>query len=902
MGHYLKEIMEHRRAFEENYNQKKYADAIDEGNKIIEIYKENNATDTEGYADDVNNFAILLDEVHISERAKGLYKEAAKIKKEILGEDSESYLDTLTNLGVLLSSMGDFAEAEEILETARDGIRDNEGDNSLKYVRSLYNLGNMYADKTEYEKAINVLDKSLEKAKKLKDIPKGEFEDIHVSIADACRRYGNFRRAREEYAKAVKLSEEEESEDSFFKMTYYLSASVTLQKCEKYKEAAEIYEKAVAIRERIMDINHLDFISVLNNLAVIYNKDGNSKKAIEVHERVLKLVENMLGRDHVFYGDVITNLGVDYYIDGDSDKSIEYHNKALEIKKKIVGEKHIHYIWTLISLAEVYEKMEKFDMAAEVQNKALELRRECFGEINEQICDSLVNLGRIAIKNKEYVKAQGFLMQALIMSKEVGLAEGIPVKCTAENVYLLAEASCKLKEIDKVEQFCESLIDYRKSEKGDKHPRYAKALYDSAVIYAELENYEKAAQYMGKACPIAETMVGSDTVFCMDCFYLYSEMLYKMKDYEKAVEILKKTASMYRKNDSDFEKLIKIMYMQAKCQYMLGFPRKAEEIVFRIDGIVSRSENDFFDIVLKEKADYAFVINICCDHKKAGEMFKNIYDELKNKSEKPDYTLLVNCAETLLMSGDKQSAAKIAAEAEETANNSEEKAKAVILEARSYKQLGQEQKASEILEDIISVIGQDSTAYMEYAGEIYCLLGECFSKTNVEKAMDYLDKGIKEAKVRQNIPIEEYRGYLIKASNIAIEQKNYQKAIELLSENALLIRRDSGETIDFAQALEKAAELYEFQDRISDAQTIYEKCSELYEKLCGKESEKYINAVYKLLKAKYADKKYDEVAVYIENMTIFGDRKKDFYDLLALTYKNMGAIGKLFKLKIGKKS
>ena len=100
MGSYLKELIELRKNFVNAYEKMKYAEALDCGNKIIDIYKKNNETDTAEYAEDINNIAILYDDMHIPEKAKGYYLEAAEIKKKVLGEDSESCLVYTSRTGI----------------------------------------------------------------------------------------------------------------------------------------------------------------------------------------------------------------------------------------------------------------------------------------------------------------------------------------------------------------------------------------------------------------------------------------------------------------------------------------------------------------------------------------------------------------------------------------------------------------------------------------------------------------------------------------------------------------------------------------------------------------------------------------------------------------------------------
>ena len=53
------------------------------------------------------------------------------------------------------------------------------------------------------------------------------------------------------------------------------------------------------------------------------------------------------------------------------------------------------------------------------------------------------------------------------------------------------------------------------------------------------------------------------------------------------------------------------------------------------------------------------------------------------------------------------------------------------------------------------------------------------------------------------------------------------KAVEYLSECALIIRRDKGEGKDFADILTKAAAIYNMQQRYADAVTMYDRLGDI---------------------------------------------------------------------------
>ncbi len=905
MSYYLRDIIELRKDFAEAYKTKRYADAIEYGNKIIDIYKENNDCDSEAYADDINNLAILYDEVRINEKAIELYKEAAELKEDLLGDDSESYLETIENLGILYSVTGSFDKAEELLKRVKNHTEEADGPLSERHVKSLYNLGNMYADKGMYKESAEYLEKALEYAKKIRNYSVSDMEDIRVSLGNLYKKSGNYKRALDEYERALKISEERNEEESYFKMTFLLSYALLCQKCELYDKAAEIYEKAVESREKLMDTGHLDFISVLNNLAAIYNRSKKTEKAVETHKRVLSVVEDILGKDHVFYGDVITNLGVDYSVAGDYEKALKYHNEALEIKKQIVGEKHIHYVLTLVSLADVYEKMEKYDRALEIQNKALEIRRELFGEINEQVSDSLVNLGRISLKKGEITKAQGFFMQALIMNKEIIVAAGLKVRGYGENIRLMAEACAEAGELDKTEQFCSNLAEYRKSEYGDSHPKYAAALYDGGAILMKKGYYAQAEKYLEKAAEITELKMGMETPFCQRSLYAYGKTLYENKKYSKAADVLKKAGSVWKKYSDDTDTLVKIMFLQAKTQYMLGFPQKAAEVTLRAGGIASRNSKDgYADLMTEEMTDYARIMIKGGDSKKAFDELEKISSVAEGSKKEIQREYLRTSAEAAYGAGNYAAASERAKKVYADDDNADKAEKAAdgILTAKALTALKRFEESDEILSDIKEILSEDNDLYIKFAAETYCLSGvNQFSRGKFEEADSDFTKGLEEAKARENLPVSEYTAYLKMAAQAAEKTNALVKAIENLSECALIIRRDSGEGKEFADILYKAAGLYCVQERYEDAVTMYDKAAAIYSQFYGEKSEQYVDTLYESCLSLFKAKKYAETAERIEKLQPVEYRKNEFNSLLSDSYKASKAVGKLIKLKFGGK-
>ena len=94
--------------------------------------------------------------------------------------------------------------------------------------------------------------------------------------------------------------------------------------------------------------------------------------------------------------------------------------------------------------------------------------------------------------------------------------------------------------------------------------------------------------------------------------------------------------------------------------------------------------------------------------------------------------------------------------------------------------LNRAKEAGERLEKLLPSISEESSDFIKYASEVYCLLGAAF-ENEPEKSTDYFEKGLAEAKARENIPTEEYCDFLKKASETAAKLNKYTKATEYLS-------------------------------------------------------------------------------------------------------------------------
>ena len=106
MAFYIGEMKKVRNSFFEAYKDGDYKKAIVLGNKLLQIYAENDDCDCIEYAVDMSNLAMVFDRLQLYPQAEKYYKQAAELKKRCGGE-SLSYADTLNNLAIVYNQTTD---------------------------------------------------------------------------------------------------------------------------------------------------------------------------------------------------------------------------------------------------------------------------------------------------------------------------------------------------------------------------------------------------------------------------------------------------------------------------------------------------------------------------------------------------------------------------------------------------------------------------------------------------------------------------------------------------------------------------------------------------------------------------------------------------------------------------
>lgn len=877
--YYLNEISDLRKDFYRLYDESKLADAITTCDKIMDLYKGNNDTENLDYARDLYNLGVIYEELAAYDKALNYYQTAEKIYKHRNNTENEEYANLENNIGVC---MGTLHRYDEAVNTHIPALALRErllGRNNADCVESLINMGNTYADMKKNDNALDCLTKALSRADRNGNILPMEYSDILCSLARVNAEKGNYIKSIGFYSKATDIIEKETPNGSRYFVKILNAAGRVCTYAEKYEMAVVYYLKSLDIRRKLDETDNVDYIMSLNNLALAYGRAGNMEKSDETFDKALKEVSSVMSSDHVFYGDVLINKAFAYSLNRDTDMTIRILEQALSLKERTLGEDNAGLLTVLSRLARENAKKGEFKKAEDYCVRILDIANKS-GEI-QNIVSAHKDFAHVYMAEKNYTAAEEQLLDAL------KLYDGQPAKGKGENYFNVLSTLGYLMtlkgNLDMAEKYAGRVLAFREVSLGNRHPKYAYALYRLAEIQLLNGKFDTAIPNIERSMEICADTAGKE----------YSR-------YMEAADTLKKScgaaAQYYLRqgdNDNALENYVKMRSLGGELLpetdvdftglYIIKDDiETAEKIIERYKNACPKGDKSgIYEnwINLKDgdknAADYLyanlkciFEIDICFDLgeyfykngdvERACAFYRNIMAYLKNEKY--------------------LRAAYVTAKMEKS-----EEAEKLLKRAKIY---GENQKT-------------DKTA--EYIDVCKALADIYYEKGEYENACECYEKVILDGNEEHMILS------LKRMGNACAKLGKNQDAVEFFSDAALKIKAKYGETAEFASLLVKTGKIYMDEGNYDKATTMLKKAESVFETVCGADSDKHILTLLKLAKCvnntagdknamEYYEKAYN-ICIESGKLTLMD---KDSLAAMKGFYKSLGKIDRIIRIKMGK--
>ena len=871
--YYLNEISVLRKEFYKFYDKNSYPEAIEKGEKIISLYRENKDTSSVEYADDLYNLAVICDYLMMHEKALKLYRECVEVREKLDIDDSEDYANAINNMAVCLVHLDREAEALSLHKKALS-IRENDlGRNHIDSIESLLNIGNTYDDMGRLDKALDSLTKALSRADRQKDLPRIEYSDILCSLARVYAKKGSCTKAIVNYSRAIDIIEKEVGADSAYFGKILDAAAKVCMDAEKYDMAIIYYEKAVEISKKLIEINSVEHIAELNILGMAYAKNKNLEKALETFDIALKKISERLIKDHVFYSDVLMNKSFAYYLNGDMETCLKLLEQAYGMKVKNLGEDNIALTNAISKLITVNIKLNDYVKAEMYCERLLDVARKNDSETNF-IANAYRNFAKLYIAKGNYIEAENYLLRAESIYEE-DVAEK---KRTSYSriISILSEVCVLNGDYERAEKYAGKMLAFAAEKYGQEHPHYAYALYKLAEKMILNNQFTAGIANLERAMSICKEVIGvendgyrqADVLLkaaygAAAFFYMETgDIKSASKNYEKAKDSLK-----------DDERAIDF----AGVYLSMGDINGAKEIM---DKFPSSDKYKLYDSWIKLKGGDLASADELINH--SGLFASGInYDIAECFEKNGDHIKAVSCYEKALngVEGERYIKAAAAVFSSGDKENIEELEKAV-----SYADGRKLDKCEEYI----------------YLINVLCLA--YYKNGQYEKACDLYEKLILLA-CDDPKRVDIHIAALTNIGRICTILGKYEDAAEYLREAALVIGNKYGKCKAYSQRITEAGDIYSKMERYDIAKDMYLKAADGVEE----ESEEKIILMIKLADANYIDgdeQKALDLYEEIYNMCIEKGFDKyleeGWFSRLKEHYKANKKLDKIFKIKLGK--
>jgi CHAT domain-containing protein/tetratricopeptide (TPR) repeat protein len=268
----------------------------------------------------------------------------------------------------------------------------------------------------------------------------------------------------------------------------------------EYELSASTFQKARAIYESQLDPANprAEYGTLLVNIAGNDQRLGKYRKAEADFQLALEVLRKNPGVNHPIYGTSVmgfANLEMEI---GNYAASEKAYNEAEPLMKKQLGDQHPMYVHMLNNRAVLFEALGNPAAAKADYQAALEARQKLYGPNHVQVAAILRNYGRLMAATNP-AEGEKLLREAVDIYAK---APDHPAFEYANTLLALGEAQRKLGDLAAARKTVQTALEVAEQGLGTKHPVYADALGELALIHQAAREYAEAERRFHEAIDI----------------------------------------------------------------------------------------------------------------------------------------------------------------------------------------------------------------------------------------------------------------------------------------------------------------------------------------------------------------------------------------------------------------
>ncbi len=586
MKSYLAEIKELRKNFVESYRDGDFKKALFLGEHLLELYNKNGNVGQPGFGEDFHNVAVIFDELGFYEKAAEYYCRAAELKKAHKGE-SCGYADTLNNLAIVYSNLERHEEALNIHMCVLKVRGDKLGQNHMDYIHTLFHLGNTYESLKLYDKALESHRQALENSRNCRTLQIMDVADIQSSMARCYEQIGNYKKAIYYYEFALEIIEKKLSNCSLPYIINALSLAFVYEKAQLMGMAVEYCERAVEAHRKIFHQGHLDYVNNLNYLAGLCYKSGQFEKSFQLNNTALELIEKKFGQSHLLYFDILDRIALDLCSMKEFTKALEFGKKALELREAFLPKEECLLVKSYLNLGKIMGEAQNCMQALAYYKISLDILESDEKDNKSLIADIWIQVAWIFEQNGAYEGAAFLYESALEIKKSLSTANR---EMRISLMKALVQVRQKQEEDTIAVLLCLEMEKEAREAFGKKHSQYGEVLRHLGNAYQRSGDLAIAGKYLEEALNIQREALDEDNPIYVKTLEAFAVVCFLRGDCSRAMELYKE------RNDVNFEETPEEQREAActllaigNCCLALGDKEKARAYFLEAEGKILKS-------------------------------------------------------------------------------------------------------------------------------------------------------------------------------------------------------------------------------------------------------------------------------------------------------------------------
>lgn len=450
----------------------------------------------------------------------------------------------LNEQGRQLRKEGKLQEAVTVLEKAQAEAEKKFGKNHKNYGIVLNNLALTYDDMRKFEKAEPLYKEALAIYKATVSEKDAFYVTTLENLGYLYQQQGKFKEAEEYYSQALAINKEIVGTKSAEYAASLENIAKLADKSGQKDKAEKLYIEHLNVQKDIVGEKHPSYATAMENLAKFYQNHGDFRLAENFFQDVLKVRKRNNGDKTPDYANTLNNLAILYKVSGKPDKAEATYEEALAIYKATVGDKSSSYATTVGNLANLYYSQAKYDKAAKMYEETRNIVKATVGDKHPDYATCLRDLAKIHYVKGEYALAEPLYIEAIAILKSKGTnnKEYVAIINDLSNLYRMQGNEQKsLPLLEESTRISKEVL-------GDKHPEYARALYNLALITykregssPKVEDLYKQVVEICRANPADANLYGT-SLNALANFYTNNG------DFDKAEPFYKEAQKVTRQN------------------------------------------------------------------------------------------------------------------------------------------------------------------------------------------------------------------------------------------------------------------------------------------------------------------------------------------------------------------